>query len=195
MSALQSFDPFVIPATPKKTKAGDVPVVACCPELTAKYIDLKRRKEMLEIEQDLCGGEIKRLGEDTRIALSADLHCLVKTVRLDGVLDYQCRDKFSTIDMGRVGELRAAFDFDRHCVEVREYKLDAEKLRTCATDPEVIAAFGVLQRKGLVQFKRVIDMSEAFYQDFTTDAALRARAIAQGIRPQAALAVPKKVSV
>lgn len=194
MSAMNAFDPFVMPTTAKKSKSSDVPIVACNPELTQKYIDAKRREEAAAVEKDLAGGEIKRLGEDARIVLSSELHRLVKTIRLDGVLDYQCRDRFTTIDMERVSDLRSAFDFDRHCVEVREYKLDAEKLRACATDPEVIAAFGILQRKGLVEFKRCIDMTEAFYFDFTTNPDVRDKAVALGIKPQAALALPRKVS-
>lgn len=186
-----------VPET-KPEKAGKIPVIPCSPELAdrvARFIGHKQRAAEEAALEKSVGTEIKREAEALRVQEARKSGAITSSIVL-GDLRYTVQQKFTPITADAFPEISSAFasDFERFIRIDVSYSLDRAALLLRKSDPEVVAAFTTLRKKGILPQTRTGRPTETLYRQMTFDDNVRAQALGLGLVPQAMLASVKAVS-
>lgn len=182
--------PLVIDKKPKKEEA---PVVRLNSELVRKWVEAKRAAADATAEAGRLAAQMETMIEDERQTMSFERKSLVYSLNMDGGAIYSVKNQFSKIDANRADELAATFNghYGMYFNQVMSYSVDAKAQAEHRNDPEVVAAFIMLRRLGILVQSSVLVPTETLFRDWTFDPQVRALCEARGIRPQTQLALPK----
>ncbi len=190
-------DPFAVKR--KKVKASDDDALAVEFEdkaLLERYQAACKAWDDADADIKECGALIKVKAEDIRLLECAKRKAVQKSLLLSGAVVYMAKDQWSKIKPERGEDLCRAFNghFGMYFEDRRENAFDMQMLASFVGDPEVIAAFQLLNEKGIIVQERWYDCTELLFRDYTFSADVRALCQARGIKPQQAVGLPKSIS-
>lgn len=197
VAAATQSDPFAVKR--KKAKASDDDSLAVKFEdvaLLERYQAACEALDDAEAEKGECGALIKVQAEDMRLSECVRRKAIHKSLLLSDAVLYMAKDQWSKIKPERGEDLCRAFNghFGLYFQDRRENSMDMDMLASFVGDPEVVAAFQLLNERGIVVQERWYECTELLFRDYSFDADVRQLCQARGIRPQQAVSMPKSVS-